>query len=345
MPLSTDLVNKSVQAAVSAIEVYNKPNFSYREEAFALLMTNAWELLLKAKWALDHGESAECLYAMVRDDKGNSVPKPNRCGNPQSMGLTQLASILVEDRDSGLQRGCHDNILALLEIRDNAAHFINKDLYLGRRVLEIGTASLRNYLGLSTEWFQIDLSVYNFFLMPLSFYHGFETAEPVTRASYPAQVQRLLNFLDALEAANDDNADATQQVAMRIETKFVRSKDSTAVAFRYTDDPNAPTVVVREEDFLKNYPLTYRDLTDALKRRYSNFVENTDYHKLRQQFQQQRKYSIERLLNPHNPRSSRQRFFNSNIIQEFDKHYKRKTKSPAAASLPSLERPVAPAAS
>jgi hypothetical protein len=56
MALSRDLAEKSIQAAVAAIEVYNKPNFSYREEAFSLLMVNAWELLLKAKWIMDHGE-------------------------------------------------------------------------------------------------------------------------------------------------------------------------------------------------------------------------------------------------------------------------------------------------
>jgi hypothetical protein len=44
MPLSADLAAKSVQAAVAAIEIYNKPSFSYREEAFSLLMANAWEL-------------------------------------------------------------------------------------------------------------------------------------------------------------------------------------------------------------------------------------------------------------------------------------------------------------
>ena len=48
MPLSADLATKSVQTAVAAIEIYNKPSFTYREEAFSLLMTNAWELLLKA---------------------------------------------------------------------------------------------------------------------------------------------------------------------------------------------------------------------------------------------------------------------------------------------------------
>jgi len=43
------LLEKSIQAVLSAIELYNKPIFSYREESFSILMVNAWELLLKAK--------------------------------------------------------------------------------------------------------------------------------------------------------------------------------------------------------------------------------------------------------------------------------------------------------
>lgn len=158
MTLSGELAGKSVQAAIAAIEVYNKPNFSYREEAFALLMSNAWELLVKAKWLLDHEEAIESLYEYVDDEAGGKVPKTNRSGNPLSHGAGYLVAKLKDDKDSGLEHPCHDNFLALVEIRDNAAHFINKDLYLGRRILEIGTASLRNYLCLATEWFQLDLS-------------------------------------------------------------------------------------------------------------------------------------------------------------------------------------------
>jgi hypothetical protein len=33
---------------VAAIEIYNKPRFEYRDEVFAILLLNAWELLLKA---------------------------------------------------------------------------------------------------------------------------------------------------------------------------------------------------------------------------------------------------------------------------------------------------------
>jgi hypothetical protein len=338
MPLSSDLAEKSIDAAVSAIEIYNKPNFAYREEAFALLMTNAWELLIKGKWVSDHNDSQKSLYVFAKNVEGLEVPKVNRSGNPLSAGLAFLVAKLLEDADSGLERGCHDNILALIEIRDNAAHFLNKDIYLGRRVQEVGTASLRNYLTLATEWFQLDLSAYNFFLMPLSFYHGFEAAEPATRAGYPEQVQKLLAYLDALQETDKDT-EGTQHVAMRIETKFVRAKDENAVAFRWTDDPNAPAVAIREEDVLKNYPLTYRKLSDTVKRRYSNFLENNAYHKVRKELEKDPKFCLQRLLDPANPKSSRQRFYNANILQELDKHYT--VKSKPVAAVPAFEsKPV-----
>jgi hypothetical protein len=333
MPLSAELTQKSVYAAVSAIEIYNKPNFSYREEAFSLLMANAWELLLKAKWVFDHAEAADCLHQIIDDGKGEKTPKLNRSGNPQSHGLPYIAAKLVEDSHSGLQRGCHDNILAILEIRDNAAHFLNKDLYLGRRVLEVGTASLRNYLVLATEWFQLDLSVYNFFLMPISFYHGFEAAEPIASANYPDQIKKLMAYLDMLEQ-KDNEREGTQHVALRLETKLVRGKDASCMTFQWTDDPNAPFVSVREEDLLKNYPLTYKTLTETLQRRYDDFLQNNTYHTLRKKLEKEPKYSLERVLDPNNPKSSRQRFFNSNILQEFDKHYNRRTKPTAPPKVP-----------
>ena len=43
------LAEKSIVAMMSAIEIYNKPDFQYREETFAILAVNAWELLLKAR--------------------------------------------------------------------------------------------------------------------------------------------------------------------------------------------------------------------------------------------------------------------------------------------------------
>ena len=196
MPLSKELAQKSVHAAIAAIEIYNKPHFDYREESFSLLMTNAWELLLKAKWLLDHDENVESLWEYDRKPDGTVTARVGRSGNAITFGLGFLALKLFEDPNSGLAKPCLDNINALIAVRDEAAHFLNKDLYFGRRILEIGTATLQNYVHLTREWFQTDLSHYNFFIMPLSFYHGFELAVPASVSNYSAQMQRLIAYLE-----------------------------------------------------------------------------------------------------------------------------------------------------
>jgi hypothetical protein len=82
MSLSHDLAQKAVQAAIAAIDIYNKPDFHFREEAFSLLMTNSWELLLKGKWLADHAEDVTSLYEYdhSRTDPTKRKLRVNRCG-------------------------------------------------------------------------------------------------------------------------------------------------------------------------------------------------------------------------------------------------------------------------
>lgn len=323
MSLSHDIAEKSVEASVAAIGIYNKPDFRFREEAFSLLMVSSWELLLKAKWLFDHKDQLDSLWEYHSDGSG---PRLNRCKNPVTHSITYLSAKLLEDANSGLAKPVHDNILALIEIRDNSAHFINKDINFGKRVLEIGTAALQNYLWLSREWFQLDLSRYNFYLMPLSFYHGFEAITTSSVTPQNEQVQRLLDFMESLESQMDDSSPSLGNVSLRLETRLVRAKDAQSIPFRFTDDPKAPTLTLSEEDVLRNYPLTYKELTNALHRRYQHFLANQNYHAIRRPLETNKKYCITRLLHPTNPKSSRQRFYNTNIFQEFDKHYERRTK-------------------
>ena len=328
MAHSKDLSEKSIHAAVAAIEIYNKPDFHYREEAFALLITNAWELLLKAKWLLDHGEIITSLYEYDRNADGSTTPRTGRSGNPITFGLGYLAAKLCEDANSGLEKPCLDNIQALIAVRDTSAHFLNKDLYFGRRILEIGTATLQNYIHLAREWFQADLSRYNFFLMPLSFYHGFEVVKPASISKYSEQMQRLLNYLDSLQTDQPEtNENAGQHFSLRLETRLARTKEDAVMSFRVTDDPKAPEVSIREEDVLKTYSLTYNELTKTMQRRYKDFLSNEKYHSLRRPLESNKKLCLLRTLNPSNPKSSRQRFYNPNILVEFDKHYKKRKKS------------------
>ena len=84
------LLYKSIASAISAIEIYNKPDFKYREETFSLLMTNAWELLLKARILQNNNNDLTALYIKEKV-KGRGGPwryKRNRSGNKMTIGLT-----------------------------------------------------------------------------------------------------------------------------------------------------------------------------------------------------------------------------------------------------------------
>lgn len=43
------LVEKSIEAFIMGIEIYNKPTIKYRIEGFSFFIVNAWELMLKAE--------------------------------------------------------------------------------------------------------------------------------------------------------------------------------------------------------------------------------------------------------------------------------------------------------
>jgi hypothetical protein len=324
MSASKDIAQKAVDAALAAIEIYNKPDFKHREETFSILMTNAWELLLKARHLAQNGEHEESLYEMVKDATGKLVPKLNRSGNPTTHGLGYLLEKMIQDSKSGITKSCYQNILLLIEVRDTSVHFVNKDLFFSKRIQEIGTASLRSFITLCQDWFALDLSRYNFYLMPISFYHGFEAVESVSVANYSEQMRRLLKFLAQVENDHPSDAGSAHNVTLRLETRFVRSNTADAIAVRFSSDPNAPAINVREEDVLKNYPFDYRKLTTALKERYSNFLENEQYHKIRKPLTAEKKYCKVRLLDPSKPNSGSKMFFSSEIFKAFDKHYTKK---------------------
>ena len=321
--LSEELTDKSIAAAISAIEIYNKPDFRYREEAFAILMANAWELLLKAKAVKDAGENFDAI--VVKDTK-TGQPKTTRSGNALTHEVIYLARKILGDSASGLTEPCHDNICLLVEVRDNAIHFMNRDLHFGKRVQEIGTASHKNYLDLASRWFGADMTRYNFYLMPLSFYHGFEAAEPISINSYNEETRNFLRYVETVEEKHATDDLSGHQVTVCIETKFTRAKSGDGMPFRWTDDPNAPAMTVKEEDVFKQYSLDFNAMVQRLRGRYTDFKSDDKFHRIKRRLHQEgKRFCIERYLDPIHKSGTPKRFYSPEVFKEFDKHYTKKS--------------------
>lgn len=320
------MLDKSVAAMISAIEIYNKPDFKYREETFSVLCINSWELLLKAKVLQLSGNKLTALFVWDRKRLKNGdystklYRKLNRAGNPMSVSLYEALRIINEDYGVQINQAVKDNIEALTEIRDNSIHFINDDYLLSTKIQEIGTASLQNYLHLVKDWFGDVLTRYNFYLMPLSFFRDFDCAPGV---SLNANEKKLLKYIKSAEAAYDDANVSNYNLALKIDVKFQKVKSTTGVPIQITNDPDAPAFRLSEEDMMEKYPWDYRILTTRLKKRYNNFKENQLYHEQRKLLSANEKLCHSRLYNPANKSSGTKQFFNPNILKEFDKLYEK----------------------
>jgi hypothetical protein len=271
---SKELLERSIAATVAAIEIYNKPDFHYREEAFAILALNGWELLLKAKWLADHRNSLRSLY--VREPKtlksgkcGKKLRiKTTRSGNPFTHSLDYLAGKLVGQ--GSLDPHVWNNLQALLEIRDSAVHFYNPGGSFALRLQEIGTATLKNFVAASREWFNRDLSEFNFYLMPLSVVSVPNSTEAVV---LNAEEKNFINYVNSLEGDHED-PDSPYAVSVNIEIRFTRSKAKDALGVRVTDDPSATEIRLTEEQVRERYPWDYRKLTSECRKRYADFKED-----------------------------------------------------------------------
>lgn len=318
---SKELLDRALAATVAAIEIYNKPDFLYREEAFAVLAINGWELLLKAKWIADHNNKVNTLYVMEPRTKKDGTKsqklqiKQTRSGNPFTHSLDYLAKKLIET--GKLDTNAWANIQALTELRDSSIHFYNRSGAFPVRLQEIGTASLKNFVAATKAWFGRDLSEFNFYLMPLSFVAIPQQTEAVVLNH---EERNFLAFVESLEPANDD-ASSPYSVTVNIDIKFTRSKAKDALGVQVTTNPNAPEVRLTEEQIRERYPWDYDRLTEECRKRYRDFKVVKAYHDTRKQLLKDKRFGDIRFLDPGNPKSPKKPFFSPNILQELDKHF------------------------
>ncbi|MDP9415883.1 MAG: DUF3644 domain-containing protein [Pseudomonadota bacterium] len=107
------LRDNGVSAMVGAIEIYNKPRLTYRDECAVILMVNAWELLFKATLSKNKV----------------SIYYPKRRGEDyRTLGWADASRKVASEGHWPAGVAQHPvalNIEHLAHFRDNAVHFYN----------------------------------------------------------------------------------------------------------------------------------------------------------------------------------------------------------------------------
>lgn len=194
--ISHRLLEKSLSAALLAIELYNKPNIEYREESFSVLMINAYELLFKAK-VVEDTKKLSSIYVYEKKKLANNSSskrnyiKKNRIGQPMTKGIVNVMTLLKNQKK--LSQNVFENILLLIEIRDNSVHLINNDL-MKYKLYTICVATVKNYYHLIEKWFShFTLERYNFFITPINF-SGIN--EDIETANLDVAQKNFINYIN-----------------------------------------------------------------------------------------------------------------------------------------------------
>lgn len=250
------MLSKSLSAMVSAIEIYNKPDFKYREENFIVLAVNAWELLFKAKILADNKNKLKSIY--VYHDNGRI--KRTRSKNPMTVELIGSMRLLK------LEQAVVDNIISMVEIRDTAIHFFHK-AQIKYVVFTLGVATLQNYQSIVKDWFGVSLKDYNFYIMPLSFVYDFTTIKSLGLENSPPVVANIIRSVSEMQNADSQNSNYRFVCEIGAELFSVKksSQDADLTIKIDQNAEGAELAVTSYKSKLDRYPFSYTQVIGKIK--------------------------------------------------------------------------------
>lgn len=133
--LINQLLMKSKEAFLLAIEIYNKPTIKYRLEGFAFFICNAWELLLKS---------------YMLENKIDSIFYKNK--PERTISLTDCVKKVFTNEKDPIRK----NLEIIIDLRNTSTHFIIKEME--NIYLPFLQANTLNYSQKLYDFFNIDIT-------------------------------------------------------------------------------------------------------------------------------------------------------------------------------------------
>jgi hypothetical protein len=177
------------------------------------------------------------------------------------------------------------NITALLDIRDHATHFIASDAMLRKKLTELSLAAVKNYVLASQKWFKVSYADLNLAAIPISFGLDQKQVEAVAKAP-PAEVTR---FLAHIKTEEEKLAGTVSEYSYSVVVNFdiIKKAIDGSVAVKLAGPGEKAEIVVSIDDdkLPPGFVWSFDQLVKAMRKRYSNFVQNDDFYKAKKKLE------------------------------------------------------------
>lgn len=183
--LKNKFIEKSIEAFILGLEIYNKPTIKYRIEGFSFFICNAWELMLKA----------ELL--------NRQIPIYYKDNKSRTLSLENVVKKIYSDSNTRIRL----NLEKIIELRNISTHYITEDYEL--KYAPLFQACVINFTNELLRFHNQDITQHiaqNFLTISASY-------EPLSneeiRIKYPAEIAEKFiqqaNEIDIL--SNEYNSD------------------------------------------------------------------------------------------------------------------------------------------
>lgn len=253
--ISRQLIEKSQEAIILSLELYNKPTIQYRIEGFCFFFSNAWELLLKAKIIEDEKNESSIYYRKVKGQVRRSLSLRD-C----------IKKVFPNEKDP-----IRKNIEEIAELRDCSTHYIIEELesiFSG-----LFQAGILNYVSKISEWFDKNISdKCSPALMTLV--SDFKDIDPIKlKKKYGTTIVEFVKH-QITKINNIEEQVGDSKFRIPIEYKLVLTKKEADADIRLTASSTgaSPTLIVEvPKDPNLTHPHLQKNIIDALKKIYPNF--------------------------------------------------------------------------
>jgi hypothetical protein len=250
--LKGQLIDKSIDAYVLALETINRLSIKYRVESFAHLICNAWELLLKAR-AVDASKSRRVIYYKRKRNE------PRR-----TLSLRDVLSKVIPDNKDAIRR----NLETVAELRDEATHYVISEV--PREVVLLFQACVINYHKKLTEWFDISLSDrVSVGMMTIVYDLSPETFDPTSASLRRRLGKEVIEYLASYQTKirqEFEDLNKSHEYSIGIEYKLVLTKkpDEADILLSLGGDGKGAAIVHVAKDPGVTHPHRQKELVAAL---------------------------------------------------------------------------------
>lgn len=243
MDLQKRLVEKSVEAFIMGLELYNKPTIKYRIEGFSFFVCNAWELMLKAK--------------MLKD--GKSIYYKNKFD--RTLDLSKVVQSIYTNKKQPLRI----NLEKVIDLRNTSTHFVTDDyetIYA-----PLFQATVINFTNEMKRFHEVDITNYiaqNF--LTLSATMNALTGQEIKLKYDPETAERLILHKNDIEIT-EATLGASEKFTIPVEHHLVLSKSKKQADFSISIDKeskNKGSIIKEYKDPADTHKYSYTNLLDAI---------------------------------------------------------------------------------